>query len=234
MSDWTPKRFWKDVHVKPYEEGFGIFLDARIVKTPAKRPMVTPRQELARAIAAEWEAVEGKVDPLPMRKTRMANSAIDTVADNFEHVVESLAAYGASDLLCYRAEGPADLVARQAEVWDRFLEWSAARLRAPLTVQTGVIPVEQPQESLEILRQKLTKQNVFALAALHNLVTLSGSCVLGLAATERDAKIADLWQAAILDENWSIDTWGADEELVEVLALKEKDFVAAYEFFHLA
>ncbi len=53
------------------------------------------------------------VDPARMPLTRLANAAIDAVADNRDAVIEEVAKYLGSDLVCYRAEAPAGLVERQ-------------------------------------------------------------------------------------------------------------------------
>ncbi len=60
---------------------------------------------MAQAIAAEWDAQTAHVKPETMPFTRMANSALDKVTPQFAEVADLIAAYGASDLLCYRADG---------------------------------------------------------------------------------------------------------------------------------
>jgi len=114
MSGWTAKRFWQAATVEPVPGGYTVRLDEKPVKTPRKTLLCVPTQALAEAIAAEWQAQEGQVRPETMPFTRSANAALDKVAEQFGEVVDLLAAYGGSDLLCYRAEGPEGLVARQA------------------------------------------------------------------------------------------------------------------------
>lgn len=132
MSEWKQKRFWKTVGVEPEGAGFAVALDGRRVKTPAKAPLVVPTQAMAGAIAAEWDAQVEVVDPLSMPNTRSANAAIDKVTIQFAEVADMLAEYGDSDLLCYRAETPEELVARQSENWDAALDWAAEALGARL------------------------------------------------------------------------------------------------------
>ena len=118
MSGWSAKRVWTETRVEEMDGGFTVQLDGRAVKTPAKTLLVVPTRAMADQIAAEWEAQQGKVDPRTMPWTRSANAAIDKVATQFAEVAGLLAAYGDTDLLCYRAGGPAKLVLRQAEGWD--------------------------------------------------------------------------------------------------------------------
>ena len=128
MSEWAMKRFWTAVSVSPEGEGFAVKLDNRSVKTPAKRALVLPTQAVADCVASEWEAQVETVDPASMPWTRSANAAIDKVATQRAEVIAHLADYAGSDLLCYRAEGPDSLVARQARAWGGLLDWAQADL----------------------------------------------------------------------------------------------------------
>ncbi|HRK43181.1 MAG TPA: ATP12 family chaperone protein, partial [Gemmobacter sp.] len=152
MSAWKPKRFWKAATPAPVEGGFTVTLDGRPVKTPAKTLLVLPTEAMARLIAAEWDAQAEMVAPETMPATRAANSALDKVQAQFAEVAEMLAEYGGTDLLCYRAEGPEALVARQAAGWDPLLDWARDRYQAPLVATAGVMFIAQPPGSLAALR----------------------------------------------------------------------------------
>ncbi|HSG54818.1 MAG TPA: ATP12 family chaperone protein, partial [Paracoccaceae bacterium] len=121
MSEWTAKRFWKQATVAPAAGGFTVLLDGRSVKTPAKAALILPNEAMAQAVAAEWDAQEGKINPESMPVTRSANAAIDKVAPQKDAVAEMIAAYGDADLLCYRAMAPQELIVRQAAAWDPLL-----------------------------------------------------------------------------------------------------------------
>ncbi|WP_333817846.1 ATP12 family chaperone protein [Tabrizicola sp.] len=233
MSVWSARRFWTSATAVPVEGGFTVHLDARPVRTPLKAPLVLPTQALAEAVAAEWQAQEGRIDPETMPFTRTANSAIDKVAPQQDAVVAMLAAYGATDLLCYRAEGPADLVARQAEAWDPLLDWAAQALGAPLLVTTGVMHIDQPPESLGMLYRRVSLFDPFQLSAFHDLVAISGSLVLGLAVTAGRLGAEAAWTLSRIDEDWQISLWGEDEEAAEIAARKQAAFLQADRFFGL-
>jgi chaperone required for assembly of F1-ATPase len=233
MSLWTPKRFWTTAAVVPDEGGFAVQLDGKPVRTPLKAALVLPTQGLAQAVAAEWQAVEGKVNPATMPLTRMANSAIDKVTPHFAAVADMLADYGGSDLLCYRALQPQALQDRQAEAWDPLLTWAADTLGAPLHPTRGVMPLPQPQASLAALRQAVHALTPFQLAAFHDLVALSGSLVLALAVTRGRLDAETAWTLSRIDESWQIAEWGEDAEAAEVAALKRADFLRADRFFGL-
>ena len=212
MSDWRPRRFWTEVTVVETDIGHGIVLDGRPVKTPAKAPVAVPTRAMAEAIAEEWRAVEKIIDPSAMPVTRAANAAIDKVAIQFDEVAEMLAGYGGSDLLCYRAEAPEELCDRQRLNWDPLLEWAAETFGARLRLAQGVMPVAQPPEALERLRTATRDQGVFQLTALHDLVTITGSLVLGLAVSRGRIEADRAFDLSRLDEDWQIERWGADTE----------------------
>lgn len=233
MSAWSARRFWTTASAVPVEGGFTVQLDGRPVRTPLKSPLVLPTLALAEAVAAEWQAQDGTVKPETMPFTRMANSAVDKVKPQFVAVADMLAEYGGSDLLCYRAEGPAELVARQAEEWDPLLDWASAELGAALRTTTGVMPVTQPESSLAALRSLVHGFGAFQLAAFHDLVAITGSLVLAMAVTRGRIDVAEAWRLSRIDEDWQIALWGEDEEAAEVAARKRADLVQADRFFTL-
>ena len=190
MSEWAAKRFWKSAEVEKQGAGFAVLLDGRAIKTPSKSQLVVPTEALADAIAAEWAAQEEKVDPSTMPVTRAANSAIDKVTPQRREVVDMLAAYGESDLLCYRATGPEALVAQQAAAWDPLLTWAADTLDARLQVGQGVMHVPQPANSLQNLHSEVDRFDAFAIAGFHDLVAISGSLILALAVTKGRLDVA--------------------------------------------
>lgn len=231
MSGWKAKRFWTSATVEPAAGGHAILLDGRPVRTPAKRPLVVPTTELAGRIAAEWGAQGEEVKPLTMPFTRSANAAIDKVAAQKDEVADLIAAYGDSDLLCYRAEAPAELVSRQSAAWDPLLAWSRDDLRAPLIALAGVIHVPQNPVSLDRLTRLVQAQTRFQLTALHDLVSLTGSLVLGLAVTRGRLDAPDAWSLSRLDEDWQIAQWGADDEASDAAERKRTAFLHAAEFY---
>jgi chaperone required for assembly of F1-ATPase len=234
MSDWAPRRFWKSAQVVTEAGGYTIRLDGRPVKTPAKARFVLPTEALAQEIAAEWDAQGDMIRPATMPLTRAANSAIDKVAPNVPDVVAEIVGYGASDLLCYRADGPQALTARQAEVWDPLLGWAAEALGAPLRVTRGVVPVSQPHPSLARLADHVRERPPFELTALHDLVALSGSLIIGLRALNPEAGLDALWRASRIDEDWQIENWGEDDEAAAAMVARRRAFVDAARFFELS
>ncbi len=230
MSTWKAKRFWKEATVEACEGGFTVKLDGRGVKTPAKTPLVVPTEALARMIAAEWDAQEGAVRPETMPATRMANSALDKVAPQFDAVAAMLAEYGGTDLLCYRATEPQALISRQAEGWDPLLDWAAETLGARLLTGQGVMHVAQDPAAVAALARLLSEVSSFELAALHDLIAISGSLVLGLAVAHGRLSADEAFTLSRIDETWQAEQWGRDEDADALEAVRHTDLGFASRF----
>ena len=210
-----------------------VLLDGRPVKTPGRAPLAPPGASLAAAIVDEWNAQGETIDPRAMPLTGLANAAIDRIAPARDAFADGLAAYGGSDLLCYRADGPAPLVARQAEHWDPLLDWARGRYDIAFTVTTGITHRPQPPETVERLAAAVHARHPFELAGLSPLVTVSGSLVIALALAEGAVGLDQAWTAAALDEQWQAGQWGEDEEAAKALAGRRRDFEAAARFLSL-
>ncbi|MEV5020316.1 ATPase [Sphingobium sp. LMA1-1-1.1] len=224
------KRFYQDAAVVAGESGFEIHLDGRPVRTPAREPLALPTHRLAEAVAEEWRAQGDVVDPRSMPFTGLANGAIDQIAPNRESFAAGIARYAESDLLCYRAEGPTELVVRESAAWDPLLEWAMARYDVAFRVTQGIIPVAQPDETLARLTAVVTAFDPFTLAGLSTLVTLSGSLVCGLAVVEGGHDADLIWTAAEIDEAWEVEQWGEDKEAAARSAQRRHEFAMARAF----
>ena len=226
-------RFYSHATLRAAQGGFEILLDERPVKTPARRPLLLPTEPLARAVAEEWNAQGEKVDPRSMPLTGLANAAIDRVAPDAESFARGLAAYGANDLLCYRAEGPSSLVARQAELWDPLLAWARRRFDVDFEIVCGIMHRPQYEATLRQLAHAVAARDPFALAGLSPIVTIGGSLIVALALAEEAIDLDTAWSAATLDEAWQAEQWGEDAEAAAALEARRHDFAAAYRFLTL-
>ncbi|MFP7671735.1 ATP12 family chaperone protein [Marivita sp. S0852] len=233
MSEWAPKRFWKTAETTATDDGFGVLLDGRPVRTPAKAVLSVPSRALGARIAAEFDAQVDLIDPKTMPFTRTANAAIDKVVVQHAEVADMLADYADSDLLCYRAAQPKELVLRQAQQWNPLLDWAEDKLSARLEPRTGVIHVAQSPEALTTLRARVHDMSNFELAAFHDLVSISGSLIIGFAAKLASFPVDDLWTVSRLDEIWQEEQWGIDEEAQKMAEHKKAAFLHADHFMRL-
>jgi chaperone required for assembly of F1-ATPase len=227
------KRFWKEVAVEPEEGGWGIRLDGRPVRTPARAPLVLPAEALADAIAEEWRSVESEINPRAMPLTGLANAAIDRLAPAREAFAAGLARYAEADLACYRAEGPITLVGRQAEQWDTLLAWARRRYDVDFATTCGVVHVNQPGATVDRLSHAAAALDAFHLAGLSPLVSIGGSLVAALAVAEKAITAEAAWEAVSIDDAWQLEQWGADAEAEKALESRRSDFMAAARFLDL-
>ncbi|MFN3945715.1 MAG: ATP12 family chaperone protein [Allosphingosinicella sp.] len=227
------KRFYKEAAVRAVDGGWEVLLDGRPVRTPARHPLLLPTERLARAVATEWNAQGEKIDPRAMPFTGLANAAIDRVAPDKEAFAATLARYGESDLLCYRADHPAALADRQARVWDPLIAWARRRFDVDFEIVCGVMHRSQPEDTARRLAHAVAARPPFELAALSPLVTIAGSLLIALAVAEEAIDLDTAWSAAALDEQWQAEQWGEDAEAAAVLANRRAEFESAERFLRL-
>jgi chaperone required for assembly of F1-ATPase len=227
------KRFWKSVEVEQEGDGFAIRLDGRPVMTPARAPLAVPTNALAEGIAEEWRSTGEDVDPRQMPLTGIANAAIDRVAPDREAFARGLAQYAETDLACYRAEWPPELVEREAKAWDGLLAWARRRYDVDFATTSGLIHVPQQPATAERLGHAVAMFDPFRLAGLSPLVTIGGSLVAGLAVLEKAMSAEAAWDAVSIDDRWQIEQWGSDPEAEAALHNRRRDFLAAARFLDL-
>jgi chaperone required for assembly of F1-ATPase len=216
-------RFYREVQVSE-REGFAVLLDGRPVRTPARRPLAAPVRPLAERIAAEWASQRDSIDPAGMPLTRLAHAIIDRVAVAPQPIRAEIVKYLSSDMLLYRASGPATLLARQAEHWDPLLEWAREAFGARFVTTAGVGHVAQPDAAVAAVATAIPGGNgkagdLWRLGALSVVTTLTGSALLALALAAGRLAVEDAWAAAHLDEDWNMECWGRDE-----IALRRREY----------
>lgn len=221
------KRFWTQVAI---DDGRVVTLDGRPVRTPGRAPLALPTDALAAAVADEWRKVPDVLDPRAMPLTGLANAAIDRIATDPAPFAAGLAAYGASDLLYYRAESPDELIARQQAAWDPWLDWARARYDVHFEPTAGIIHRAQPPATLARLGEAVAALDPFRLAGLSPVVTITGSLVLALALLENAGDADTLWAAAHVDEDWQAELWGSDLLAEQARANRRRDYDAAVTF----
>jgi chaperone required for assembly of F1-ATPase len=233
------RRFYEQVSVAEGEGGFGLALDGRPVKTPARRVLAAPSHPLAEALAEEWRAQREYIDPSAMPLTRLANSIIDGVADALGQVAAEMEKYLASDLVFYRATTPPGLVARQQAAWDTLVAWARDALGARFVLAEGLAFVAQPEAALAaaraaIPRDPTKREEIWRLGALHTITTLTGSGLIALAVMHGRLSVADAWAAAHVDEDWNMEQWGRDDLALERRTFRFAEMQAAGKVLELA
>ncbi len=227
------KRFYNSVSAGQQGQGFVVLLDGKPIRTPAKALLTVPTHALALAIAAEWAGQGQTIKPDTMPLMQLAATAIDQVGPQRVAVVQAVAAYAGSDLLCYRAEGPESLVRRQHAVWQPILDWVARRYDAPLLVVSGIMHRPQPPSALAALLRVIDGLDVYQLSGVQNAVGALGSLVLTLALLENRLDAQAAFEAAELDATYQIEQWGEDAEASKRRTALLRDIVATHQYLKL-
>jgi chaperone required for assembly of F1-ATPase len=227
------RRFWEEARAVERDGAWGVELDGKPLRTPARHPLTVPTKSLAEAISAEWNGVEEKIDPGALPLTGLANAAVDRVAPDKEAFAQGLARYAQADLACYRAEGPSALVDRQAEHWDVLLGWGRRRFDVDFRTTSGIVHVDQPAATIDQLSHAVAALNPFSLAGLSPLVTISGSLLAALGVLEGALTPDQAWEAVTVEDRWQLEKWGGDAEAEAALDNRRRDFMAAARFLEL-
>ncbi|MCW5770523.1 MAG: ATPase [Rhodospirillaceae bacterium] len=229
------RRFYKTVAAEAGEGGHRVLLDGKPVRTPAGRSLAAPTAALAERIAEEWRAQAERIDPSSMPLTQLLNTALDRMADERlrREAIEEIAAYAATDLVCFRATEPPSLARRQAAAWQPLIEWMAERYGASLTTTENLRAPDQPAEALARIAAAVAAHDTFRLTALHLATGLLGSVVIALALAEGRIDAETAYRAAQLDDLHQIETWGEDAEAVDRLERIRAEVAVAAEFLRL-
>ncbi|MEM7069047.1 MAG: ATP12 family protein [Pseudomonadota bacterium] len=227
-----PKRFYKEVTTRAEDGGFSVLLDGKPVKTPGKQSLLLPGEASAKLVADEWQALEDEINPLLMPSTRLANTAVDGVANEMQAVMEDIVRYASSDLLVYRADAPQGLVENQQSHWDPLLDWLSETFGAHFETGQGIMYITQPREAVGAFGKQLeTHADPFKLACIHTFTSLSGSAIIALALAEQKIDEEQAWAAAHVDEDWNNSQWGEDFEAAQRRNQRWTDFEAANNMF---
>lgn len=233
MLDKARQRIYDRAWAEAATDGWQVVLDGRPLPTPAGTALVLPTQGLAAAIAAEWDGQGETVEPATMPLMRLASTAIDRVAEQRAGVIATIAGYAETELICYRAREPADLVEQQAQHWDPLLAWLRSRYDAVLTPTTGLLPQPQPDSALQALHDAVASRNDFALAALAEATQAAGSLAVGLALVEGFLDVDGAFAAAEVDHSYQIARWGEDDEARQRRQGVRRDLATARRFLDL-
>jgi chaperone required for assembly of F1-ATPase len=225
------RRFYTSATVT---EDLGIALDGRPVKTPMRAPLRLPTPALAEAVAAEWAGQGAEINPATMIMTKLANTAIDRVGPDRARIEAEVLDFANSDLVCYRADRPPDLVQRQRSQWDPVIDWARTALDAPFEVTEGIVHKPQPAAAIAACALALKDLSDFELAAFHTVMTLTGSALIAMMLARGATVPEAAWLSAHADEDYQIEHWGQDAEAQAKRALRYTEFMACCRFMALA
>ena len=235
MNNWSGlKRFYKEASICDGVDGnYLVTLDGRIVKTPAGSDLGVPSRSLAGALAKEWQGQGEIIDPSSMSLCKLAATAIDRVRIKRDEVIGITLKIAETDLLCYRAIEPPDLVELQNIEWQPELDWARKELGIDLAVTSGILPIIQPESSLLTLEEILYELDEYKLLGVTNAAAAAGSLVLSLSMFNERLNADSLFEKSILEESYQMKKWGLDDEAVERHKIISKDIQNSVQFLNL-
>ena len=120
--------------------------------------------------------------------------------------------YVDTDLICYRAETPKELVELQKNKWDPIILLIEKYIGTKVHVFVGVLPNKQHATVHDRLNNLINQFNIFEIAALHRITNITGSIFLSLCVLKKDISKNEVFELSFLEELWQAENWGFDEE----------------------
>jgi chaperone required for assembly of F1-ATPase len=197
------------------------------VRTPGGQTLISPFENLAQAIAAEWDAQDTDILPDTMPLTQLLVTALDRVEKERDVIQTQILAYLDTDLLCYRAAEPEALVARESAARDPWLQWFATHYGESLEVTNG------------LMAHEVRSLNLWAFNVLQMTCAATGSLILALAFVVGPAEEGDVMRALFVEEDYKAeiyneDFYGRAPQLEKNMAAVLRDLKAGRQFLEMA
>lgn len=218
----VPLRNFKTVAIGEVGGSFQLQVDGKPAYTPERRVLESAQRPLMEAIAQEWTAQGGTLNPSAMPLTRLLATQLDRVAPQRAAIISGLANYIDADVLCYRAPEPPELKARQDQVWQSVLDWLAQNFAVQFVSIDGISPLRQSDAARGAFIAALEKLDDARLTALQASASVVNSVGLSMALVHAHLDARGIHAAAHLDELFQIEKWGDDE-----IARKRRDDILA-------
>jgi chaperone required for assembly of F1-ATPase len=148
-----------------------------------------------------------------MPATRLSWGALALTDEAVRHgAVARIAGFAETDLVCYFAEGPANLVELQERRWGAVMDWAELALGAAFHRAQGIVHQPQPPATLARIEELAGAEEDFALAALAAAAALFGSAILAFALRRGELSAEAAFELSRLDETFQEERWGVDAE----------------------
>jgi chaperone required for assembly of F1-ATPase len=225
------KKFYKSAEAGTAPGGHVIRLDGKVVRTPLQNLLLLQSPPLAEAIAQEWLAQGAEIKPASMPLTQLANTMIDKANGPDRAAMNAeIIKYGGSDLICYFATHPADLVKLHQQHWGPLLAWMKGKHGIIFEPVSGIQYRQQPPAALDKLKQLIEGMDAAQFTIVQSVTASTGSVTIALALVEGRLSAEEAYQASCVDEIYQLKTWGADEPAQKKLEAIEADLKTIVRF----
>lgn len=207
------KKFYKTVEAGTAPGGWVVRLNGKVLKTPLLRPLILSSGDLATEISKEWQAQGDEIIPATMPLTQLANTMLDKASgDDRQAMNKQVQDYARSDLVCYFATHPQDLVRRQEKQWQPLLNWLSAEKIAQLQSIRGIQYQQQDEKELKKIDDFIKGLSALDFTIVQAVVSVTGSVVIALAMRAGFLDAEGAYLAACVDEIYQMEKWGEDDQ----------------------
>ena len=207
------KKNWKTVKVKEKSvNSYEILLDNNILRTPLKNELIISNAKIAEEICKEWNQDIKFLNTDDMVFYGIISTSIDKIFDNRKQYIDDVLGFVDTDLICYRADKPVDLVQWQSKNWDPIILKVEKYINNKINISEGIMPLRQDKEIHLKITTFLTKFSDLEIAVLHRITNITGSIFLTLCILKNDKIKKNAFELSCLDELWQAENWGYEEE----------------------
>ena len=141
------KKNWKTVQVKEKSfNSYEILLDNNILRTPLKNELIISNAKIAEEICKEWNQDIKFLNTDDMVFYGIISTSIDKIFDNRKQYIDDVLGFVDTDLICYRADKPVDLVQWQSKNWDPIILKVEKYINNKINISEGIMPLRQDKE----------------------------------------------------------------------------------------
>ena len=207
------KKDWKTVLVRKKSiNSYEILLDNNILRTPLKNELIISNAKIAEEICKEWNQDIKFLNTDDMVFYGIISTSIDKIFDNRKQYIDDVLGFVDTDLICYRADKPVDLVQWQSKNWDPIILKVEKYINNKINISEGIMPLRQDKEIHLKITTFLTKFSDLEIAVLHRITNITGSIFLTLCILKNDKIKKNAFELSCLDELWQAENWGYEEE----------------------
>ena len=227
------KKFWKSIKLIKKNSEFGILLDKHLLKTPQKKVFLVSNKTIAENLLKEWTKIDGEINFHNMPITQICFASLDREVKDKVILQNKLIEYGMTDLLFYRDGLGTELEKLQSKSWNKLLDWTKSEFKLNFNISNSLMPVKQPLINQRIFSKEINKLDCFSLTAISEIITLTGSLIIGLLILKKQILPNQAWSLSKVDEEWQRSKWGTIPEQLEDDKYKKKKFLVSCEFINI-
>ena len=207
------KKFWETIEIKKKtSKEFYILLDDKKLKTPLKNELVLSNYLIAKEVLKEWDQSSDIIKTDDLVFYGLLSTAIDRVREEKNSYINDIINFIDTDLICYRADNPIDLVSFQNKHWDPVIMLIEKYINNNVSVFKGVMPSQQNSKVHHKIKKLVVELNDVQISVLHRITNLIGSVFLALCILKKDLSNKQAFELSFLDELWQAENWGYEED----------------------